>query len=130
MSDREELFSKVQESLVEALSVDDDEVTMEASLTRDLGAESIDFLDIVFRLEKAFDIKIGRGDLFPAEDLVVNSEFVADGKLTEAGRAELKARLPHADLTKFQENPVVGNLGDIFTVGMIVGYIESRIKAN
>jgi acyl carrier protein len=126
MPESEEIFAKVQESLVEALSVDEDEVTMEASLTRDLGAESIDFLDIVFRLEKAFDIKIPRGDLFP-ENLLNNPEFVQEGKLTEAGLSELKTRLPYADLEEFEKNPVVGNLGDVFTVGMIVGYIESRL---
>jgi len=126
MPDKEEIFSKVQESLVEALSVDDDEVTAEASLTRDLGAESIDFLDIVFRLEKAFGIKIPRGDLFP-ENLLNNPEYVEDGKLTDAGLGELKERLPYADLAEFEKNPVVGNLGDVFTVGMICGYIESRL---
>ncbi|HUU43750.1 MAG TPA: acyl carrier protein [Planctomycetota bacterium] len=125
MPDKEEIFSKVQESLVEALSVDDDEVTPEASLTRDLGAESIDFLDIVFRLEKAFGIKIPRGDLFP-ENLLNNPEYVADGKLTEKGLGELKTRLPYADLAEFEKNPVVGNLGDVFTVGMICSYIETR----
>ena len=126
MSDKEDVFSKVRESLVEALSVDDDEVTMEASLTRDLGAESIDFLDIVFRLEKSFDVKIPRGDLFP-EDLLNNPEYVQDGKLNKAGLAELQKRLPYADLTTFKENPAVGSLGDVFTVGMIVGYIDSRL---
>jgi acyl carrier protein len=129
MSDREEIFSKVRESLVEALSVDDDEVTVGASLTRDLGAESIDFLDIVFRLEKSFGIKIPRGDLFP-ENLLTNPEFVQDGKLTPAGLGELKKRMPFADISKFEQNPLVGNLGDIFTVGMIVGYIESRVPSN
>jgi len=128
MPDKEELFSKVQESLVEALSVDDDEVTPEASLTRDLGAESIDFLDIVFRLEKTFGIKIPRGDLFP-ENLLNNPEFVADGKLTDTGLSELKERLPYAELEEFEKNPVVGNLGDVFTVGMICGYIESRLTS-
>lgn len=127
MPDKEEIFSKVQEGLVEALSVDDDEVTVGASLTRDLGAESIDFLDIVFRLEKTFGIKIPRGDLFP-EDLLNNPEFVKDGKLTETGLTELKKRLPYADLAEFEKNPVVGNLGDVFTVGMICGYIESRLE--
>ncbi|HUW55289.1 MAG TPA: acyl carrier protein [Planctomycetota bacterium] len=125
MSDKEEIFSKVRESLVEALSVDDDEVTMEASLTRDLGAESIDFLDIVFRLEKSFGIKIPRGDLFP-EDLLSNPEYVQDGRLNRAGLVELQKRLPYADLTAFKENPAVGNLGDVFTVGMIVNYVDSR----
>ncbi|KPJ52660.1 MAG: acyl carrier protein [Planctomycetes bacterium DG_58] len=130
MADREEVLSKVRESLVEALSVDDDEVTMEASLTRDLGAESIDFLDIVFRLEKAFGIKIPRGDLIPAEDLMNNPEFAQDGKFTEVGLSELRKRLPYANLTEFEQNPVVANLADVFTVGMIVGYVESRVSAN
>ena len=56
----EEVFEKVRETLVDALGVDDDEIEAEATLTGDLGAESIDFLDIVFRLEKTFDIKIPR----------------------------------------------------------------------
>lgn len=127
MPEKEEIFSKVRESLVEALSVDDDEVTPEASLTRDLGAESIDFLDIVFRLGKAFEIDISTGDLFP-ENLLNDPEFVQDGKLTDVGLVELRKRLPHADLAEFEKNPVVGNLGDVFTVQMIVKYIESRLE--
>ena len=54
----EDIFSKVQDALVDALGVDDDEVNNDATLVGDLGAESIDFLDIVFKLEKAFDITI------------------------------------------------------------------------
>ena len=72
---REEIFSQVQEVLIDALGVDDDEVTGEATLMGDLGAESIDFLDIVFRLEKAFGIKIPREELFPAESMMGNAEF-------------------------------------------------------
>ena len=55
---RDDYFQKIQEVLDDALGVDEDEVTPDASLTADLGAESIDFLDIVFRLEKTFDFKI------------------------------------------------------------------------
>ena len=76
----EEVFEKVQSALVDALGVDDDEVTPEATLVGDLGAESIDFLDIVFRLEKAFDITIPREDLFP-EDILTNAEYVKDGQM-------------------------------------------------
>jgi acyl carrier protein len=57
---RDEIFEEVKEVLIDALGLDDDEVTAEATLMGDLGAESIDFLDIVFRLEKAFDIKVPR----------------------------------------------------------------------
>ena len=128
MPDRGEILEKVQSSLVEALSVDDDEVMEDASLTRDLGAESIDFLDIIFRLEKAFGIEIPRGDLFP-ENLTTDPDFVQDGKLTPAGIEELKKRLPFADVSRFEENPAVGNLGDLFTVGMIIDYVASRLGA-
>jgi acyl carrier protein len=55
---RDEIFQGVQEVLVDALGVDNEEVTIQATLIGDLGAESIDFLDIVFRLEKAFGIKM------------------------------------------------------------------------
>jgi len=90
---RDEIFSQVQEVLVDALGVDDDEVTAESALMGDLGAESIDFLDIVFRLEKSFGIKIPREELFPAESLMNNSGFVSSGKLTETGLKELRQKI-------------------------------------
>ena len=67
---RDEIFAKVRDVLEEALGADEDEITSEASLTADLEAESIDFLDIVFRLEKAFStddapFKVSQGELFP-----------------------------------------------------------------
>jgi acyl carrier protein len=77
MPSRDEIFEKVRTALVDALGVDDDEVTSSATMVGDLGAESIDFLDIVFRLEKAFGIKIPRGELFP-EDVLSSSEFVTN----------------------------------------------------
>src|SRR5258705_9248473 len=97
---KDEVFKKVQTALIDALGVDEEEVTPEATMVGDLGAESIDFLDIVFRLEKTFNIKIPRGELFP-EDILSNAEYVQDGKLTAEGLAQLKQRMPFADLTKF-----------------------------
>src|SRR5215471_15958586 len=99
----EQIFDKVQATLVDALGVDEDDVTRESTLQRDLGAESIDFLDIVFRLERNFGIKIPRGELFP-ENLMADPEWVSDGKLTPKGVGELKARLPFADLTKLEDD--------------------------
>ncbi len=127
MADKDEIFGKVRECLVEALGVEEDEVKLEASLTRDLGAESIDFLDIVFRLEKAFNIKIPRGDLFP-ENLLSTPEFVKDGKLTPQGVEELKRKMPHADIAEFEKNPNVAELPNLFTVNMIVKYVEEKAK--
>ncbi len=126
---REDIMERVQGVLVDALGVDDDEVTPQATLMGDLGAESIDFLDIVFRLEKAFGIKIPREELFPAETLMNNPEFVADGKLTEKGLNELKTKMPHTEIGDFANDPDVSKLGDLFTVDMIVNFIESKLKA-
>ena len=125
---REEIFHTVQETLVDALGVDEDEVTSEATLKGDLGAESIDFLDIVFRLEKGFNIKIPRGELFP-EDLLNNPEYVEGGKMTSAGMEKLKAAMPHADFSKLEEDPDVSRMPDLFTVDTLVRYVDSKVNA-
>ena len=125
---RDEIYAKVQQTLVEALGVDEDEVTPQATLTGDLGAESIDFLDIVFRLEKAFAIKIPRGELFP-DNILNNPEFVADGKLTEAGLAMLKARMPHADFREFEQSRDVARLAELFKVDTIVNYVSAKLNS-
>jgi acyl carrier protein len=125
---RDEIFEKVQEVLVDALGLDDDEVTNDATLMGDLGAESIDFLDIVFRLEKAFDIKVPREELFPAEAVLSNPEFVSGGKLTDKGLAELRDKMPHTDLTGFEKNPDVNKIADLFTVDAIVNFIETKLN--
>ncbi len=75
---RDEIFDKVREVLVDALGVDDDEVTAQATLVNDLEAESIDFLDIAFKLEQAFGFKIAQGELFP-EGVQQNPEYVQAG---------------------------------------------------
>ena len=124
---QEEIFAKVTETLVEALGVDDDEVTPEATLTGDLGAESIDFLDIVFRLEKTFDIKIPRGELFP-DNILNNPEFVQDGKLTDTGLSELKQRMPHADFSEFEQDPDVNKMAELFKVQTIVNYVNGKVN--
>lgn len=125
---RDEIFQKVQEVLIDALGVDDDEVTAEATLMGDLGAESIDFLDIVFRLEKAFGLKVPREELFPAEGLLNNGNLVSNGKLTDEGLAELREKVPHTDLTEFEKNPDINKLADLFTVNAIVNYIEGKVN--
>ena len=125
---KEEVFEKVQGALVDALGVDDDEVTQTATLVGDLGAESIDFLDIVFRLEKAFEIEIPRAELFP-EDILTNSEYIDDGKVTQAGLVELKKRMPFVDLSKFESNPEVQEFGNLLSVSDMCRYIETKVGA-
>lgn len=126
MPSKEEIFEKIKTCLVEALGVDEDEVTPEATLVGDLGAESIDFLDIVFRLEKAFNIKIPRGELFP-EDILTNSEYVKDGKVTPEGIMQLRQRMPFADLSNFETNPNVKDFANMLTVQDMARYVESKV---
>jgi acyl carrier protein len=128
---RDEIHTKVQTVLVDALGVDEDEVTPTASLRSDLGAESIDFLDITFRLEKAFTtdpanpFKIPRGDLFPEN--MDNPEYVQNAKLTDAGLTEVRRRLPHADLAKLEQTRDFTLIPDLFAVQDIEDYIERRL---
>ena len=130
MPSRDEIFEKVKETLVDALGLDDDEVTATSRLKADLGAESIDFLDIVFRLEKNFGIKIPRNELFPESLFTADSGFAENGRVTEKGLAELRTRLPHADpatLDTLAKDPRVESVEDLFTVNMVVNFLNSKL---
>lgn len=124
---RDEIYSKVQEVLIDALGVDEDEITPEAKLTSDLGAESIDFLDISFKLEQEFDFKIAQGELFP-DGAAQNPEFVQDGKITPAGIEAMKARMPHADFSAFEKDPQLSKVGQVFTVDVLVNFVERKLN--
>ncbi len=123
---REEIFEKVRQALVDALSVEEEDVSENATLTGDLQAESIDILDIVFRLEKAFGIKISQEELTP-RDVLSNPEYVNNRKLNAAGLAVLKERVRHADWSKFEQDPDIDKILDVFTVGTIVNFVEHKL---
>jgi len=133
----DEIYEKVRGVLVDALGVDEDEITPTATLSEDLGMESIDALDIVFRLEKAFTtdptkpFKIPRGELFPEDldSLKNDPNFVQDGKITPNGIAELKKRMPYADFTDFERDPEVEKAGSLLTVDTVTRYVEAKLKS-
>ncbi|MDA0831977.1 MAG: acyl carrier protein [Planctomycetota bacterium] len=126
----DEIYDKVKDILVDALSVDDEDVSPNAKLMADLGAESIDFLDIVFRLEKNFNIKIERGELFPDPETFASPDtgFVKEGTVTPAGLDEIRKKLPHAsaEIDVFAKDPQVSNVQDLITVDMIVKFIVNK----
>ncbi len=128
MPTQDEIFQKVQSTLVDALGVDEEDVTPDATLQKDLGAESIDLLDIVFRLERNFGIKIPRGELFPEN--FSDPELVQDGKFTEKGIAEIQARMPYADLSEFAKDPELEKLFDLYTVETLVKYVASKLETS
>ena len=123
----DEIFGKVQATLVDALGVDEDEVTRAATLQGDLGAESIDFLDIVFRLEREFGIKVPRAELFPESVFQGDPDFVREGRVTDQGMNELRSRMPYADLGGFDKDRRLSVLPDLFTVDLITRYIMWKL---
>jgi len=126
MASQSEIKNQVREALVEALGIDDDEIVAEAVLTKDLGAESIDFLDIIFRLEKAFNLKIPRDDIFP-HSIVSNREFVENGKLKPAGLHALKDKYPYLNTHGLETKLDSFDMQDLFTVSMLESYIAHRL---
>lgn len=122
----DEIFAKVRDVLVDALSVDADDVTPSAKLASDLGAESIDFLDITFKLEQAFGIKIPQGELFP-DGAAQDPQYVQDGKITSRGLDAMKQRLPHVDFSEFEKDPRLARIGDVFTVSVLVRFVERKL---
>jgi len=125
----EEVLKKVQSVLVDALGVDEDEVTPTSTLVGDLGAESIDFLDIVFRLEKAFGIKVNQGELFPELLQGQDAKYVVEGKLTDAGMAELRARIPYVNLDEFDKSRQVAEFANVFTVSDLAKFVATKLPA-
>jgi acyl carrier protein len=123
----DEIDAKVAAVLVQALNVEEDEIAPGATLHGDLGAESIDLLDILFRLEREFGIRIPRGELFPESIFQGDPEFVRDGKVTDKGLAELRARLPYADLSGFDGDRRLSAVPDLFTVGLVTRYIAWKL---
>lgn len=130
MPSQAEIYEKVSATLVDALNVEQEEIKPTSTLQGDLGAESIDFLDIVFRLEREFGIKIPRNELFPESIFQGDPDFVQDGKVTQKGLDELRQKMPFADISRFEKNPELTAISDLFTVEMITKYIEGKLNAN
>src|SRR5437016_13182344 len=128
MPSQDEIFAKVSATLVEALNVDEEEIKPTSTLQGDLGAESIDFLDIVFRLEREFAIKIPRGELFPESIFQGDPQFVQDGKVTDKGLAELRSKMPFADLAEFEKNPELSQISDRVTDELFMSMYQGQVE--
>jgi acyl carrier protein len=123
---REEIFQKIRQALVDTLSVEEDEVTEEATLFNDLGMESIDFLDLIFRLEKSFNIKISQDELAQTE-IITNPDYQENRKLNAAGLAALKERIKAGDWANFEKDPSIEKITNVFTVGTILNFVQQKL---
>ena len=126
-----DVFCRVQVLICDALAVDEREVKPDTSLVFDLGAESIDLLDIAFLVEKEFGITAGRDAFFPGH-VLTDERFVRDGVLTEAGLGELRSFLPHVAageaFAKWSEKPKVADFPAVLSVGDVCRYVERQIQ--
>ena len=129
MASSNELHAKVTKVLAQALGVECD-VTPSATLQADLGAESMDFLDIVFRLEREFEIKIPRGELFFERVFELSPEIVHDGQVTDEGLAALRSRMPYADLTALERDRRLNRIEDLLTVDLLTRYVTWKLRGN
>src|SRR3954451_20658994 len=116
MTPSREIDARVASVLAASLGVDEDDVIPSATLQGDLGAESIDFLGTVFRLEREFGIKIPQGELFPDSIVGDQADLVQEGMVTDRGMVELRSRMPYADFADFERDRRLGAVADLFTV--------------
>ena len=110
------VYPTVAETIADALGCDLEEVKPDASLIDDLGAESIDFLDMVFRLERAFKVKIPRGKIVEnAPGTLTEAEFEQKGLVTDVGLSQLKSYLSEVPAERFRTPMKVKEIPRLFT---------------
>jgi acyl carrier protein len=111
------VFPKVADTMADALACDLEKVKLDASLINDLGAESIDFLDIIFRLERGFKVKIPRGKIVEeARGELSEAEFEKGGIVSDAGLVRLKTFLNEVPADRFKSPLKAAEIPRLFTV--------------
>ena len=124
-----EIFQGVRAAFAEALGLDDDEVEYDATIIEELGAESLDLLDIVFRLERTFDIQIPRGGFELETRMTPEGPGEVDGRLTLAGCTQLRRLMPEVPPDEITVGLKVSELGTVFRVATFYHIVESLLAA-
>lgn len=127
------VFSKVQSCIAEALGLEVDDVGYSARLIGDLGAESLDFLDIAFRLERAFEIRIPRGGIENASKsgLAEGESYEVNGVLTDKAREQLAVHMPEVPPAEFKVGLKVSEVPMLMRVGTFYNLVVGlRAEAN
>jgi len=126
------VLDRVRECFAEALGLDIADVDYSSREIADLGAESLDFLDIAFRLERAFDIRIPRGGVEAAnrEDLAAGESYEVNGLLTPSALAKLAAHMPEVPPEEFRDGLKVSEVPMLFRVGTFYNVVFALRKEN
>jgi acyl carrier protein len=130
MPDAKEVHARVTKVLMQSLGVEEADVTPSATLQGDLGAESIDFLDITFRLEREFSVKIERNELFAGPISPDDPVFIRDGRLTDEGLTALRLRMPYANFRDLEFDRQVNHVDDLFTVELLTSFAMWKLRGN
>lgn len=123
---QDEVYQKLRTLLANSLAIDEEMVTPDARIINDLGAESIDFLDIAFQAEKVFGIRIKPNDMLLGDS--PSEEYVLDGQITDAGLVELRRRMPHVCFDELEQNRDIRNVQSVLTVDSLVQFIHPQVK--
>ena len=112
----DDVFPKVAQIIADALGCDVEDVKPTVPLIEGLDAESIDFLDLVFRLERGFGVKIPRGKIVEdARGPLPEAEFENKGIVTDAGLARLKEFLTEVPADRFKTPLKAADVPRLFT---------------
>lgn len=125
--DRNYIYESVVD-ILEQVGIEKDVVKIDSSLQADLGIESIDLLDVQFRLERKFNVVFERGELFPDEIFTDKSVSINGSYVTDIGRTELMAAIPHADWDNVPDPLLVKDIPNLFTVKSLINFIEAKTK--
>ncbi|MFC2140887.1 acyl carrier protein [Acidobacteriota bacterium] len=126
----EQIISKVKVSIAETVGIKQEEVTLDASVIDDLGADSLDLLDLVFQLEQEFDIRITRGEMESrAKETMPEEDFEVDGFLSEKAKDALKKSLPEVDASRFEGNIRKSEIPRLFTVRTFIKIVKEKLEA-
>lgn len=123
------VYPKVREIVADVLVIDEEEISLNSRLIADLGAESIDFLDLVFQLEKEFKIKIPRGQLEKnARGDLAEDQFEKGGVLTTQGLQALKNYFSEVPAEQFKPNMKVNEIPMLFTVETFCKLVAAAVS--
>jgi acyl carrier protein len=125
-----EIYEGVKEAIVDAMGLEPEEIEENSSLFDDLGAESLDLLDIVFRIEKTFGIKIPRGGIQQdvlAEEGIKEEDVIVDGCLTAFGAEKLRERMKEVDGEKIHEGFRIDDIPRLFTIQTFVNLVKYQL---
>jgi acyl carrier protein len=124
------MMERIKAIIADALYCDAQDVNPETNLMRDLGAESIDFLDIIFRLEKEFSIKIPKGEIERrAKGKLSDEQFAINSLLTEDGLQQLRLAMPEVDREEIRSGLYVRDIPTLFRVATFERMVREQVAA-